>query len=543
MRCSPATWRLIRLCLRRDRWTLPATISLVLFMVVGSAPALVATYGNQESIASYTTASAASAIGRIFQGAIQDASIGSVLVAEVFLTGAVILGIISIFTVSRHSRHNEETGAAELICARGARKSNLLTVSLVIAVGANLLTGLLIFAGLAAMDKFDIAGAAHFAAALSAFGILMAAVAALAVQLSAYRRDANLMALGVLGVFFLIRGLGDAFGEAAASGLGVTSHWLSWLSPMGWSLQVSPFVANRLWPVLALLALSGLLVAGAYYLSRRRDLGSGIMAVRSGRMEARRSLLSPGGLAWKLQKTNLIAWLIGASIAGALTAIVINDYRQTLTENEAFANWIGTDGTLAISAILAVMLPMLAALLSGYSITSITKMQDEETSGRLEHLLATGISKARWFFSHLWTTFAGNLFILVAVGSAGSLGYFLAFGSDGEIGNLDLVWSALANLPAMLLFTILVGLVFALGNNMTKILAWAFYGYCALIGSLAGIFSWPGWVQALSPFSHSPLYPSAQGFNWLPLLIMGSLTVIILISAIMLFTRRDLALK
>ena len=128
MKLSPTIWRLIRLCLRRDRWTLPATISLVWLMVVGSASALITTYGDQESIASYAAAAAASAIGRIFQGAIQDASIGSILVAEVFLTGAVILGIISIFTVSRHSRHNEETGAAELICARAARKSDLLTV-------------------------------------------------------------------------------------------------------------------------------------------------------------------------------------------------------------------------------------------------------------------------------------------------------------------------------------------------------------------------------------------------------------------------------
>ena len=142
MKRSPAIWRLIRLCLRRDRWTLPTTISLILFIVVGSATALIATYGNQESIASYAAAAATSAIGRIFQGAIQDASIGSILVAEVFLTGAVILGIVSIFTVSRHSRHNEETGTAELICARNVRKSDLLTAALIIAIGTNLLIGL-----------------------------------------------------------------------------------------------------------------------------------------------------------------------------------------------------------------------------------------------------------------------------------------------------------------------------------------------------------------------------------------------------------------
>ena len=540
MKRRPAIWRLIRLCLRRDRWTLPTTISLILFIVVGSAATLIVTYGNQESIASYAAAAATSAIGRIFQGAIQDASIGSILVAEIFLTGAVILGIVSIFTVSRHSRHNEETGTAELICARNVRKSDLLTAALIIAIGTNLLIGLFIFSGLALMDEFDSAGSAYFAGALSAFGILMAAISALAVQLSAYRRGANIIALGVLGVFFLIRGLGDAFGQVAADGLSATSHWLSLLSPMGWSLQVLPFGANRLWPILALLTLSSLLIAGSYYLSGRRDLDSGIIAIRTGRAEARSSLLSPAGLAWRLQKTNLIAWLIGASIVGALTAIVINDYRQTLTENEVFANWITADGTLAIATILAVMLPLVIALLSGYSVAAITKMQDEEISGRLEHLLATGISKTKWFLSHLWAICTGNLLILVAVGIAGSLGYFLAFGSDQEIGSLDLLWSALANLPALILFTTLICLVFALRNNMTKVLAWAFYGYCTLIGSLTGIFGWPQWVQSFSPFSHSPLYPAPQGFDWLPALIMSGLATIILISSLVIFTKRDL---
>ena len=543
MKHNSVIWRLICLALKRDRWTLPTTISLVLFLIVGSAPALIATYGNQESIASYAGSSAASAAGRIFQGAIQDASIGSILVAEVFLTGAVILGIVSIFIVSRHSRHNEETGAAELICSRAVRKSNLLTVALIVAIGTNLLIGFFIFGGLAMVDKFDIAGSAYFAASLSAFGILMAAISALTVQFSAYRRGANMIALGILGVFFLIRGLGDAFGEAAADGLSVTSHWLSWFSPMGWSLQVLPFGANRFWPILMILALSGLLIVTSYYLSKKRDLGSGIMAIRAGRPEARRSLLSPIGLAWKLQKTTLIAWLIGAGIAGALTTIVINDYRHTLAENEVFANWVGTDDTLTITAILAVMLPMLAAFLSGYAVAAITKMQDEETSGRLEHLLATKVSRVKWFLSHLWTTITGNLFILAAIGAAGSLGYFLVFGFEEEIGSLDILWSALANLPAMILFTTFICFVFALKNNLTKILAWAFYGYCALIGSLAGIFSWPKWVQGLSPFSHSPLYPTAQGFDWLPIFIMSGFALIILMSALTIFTRRDLACR
>ena len=532
------TRSLVRLAVRRDRLVLPTTIGLLFLLVVGSAKALVSTYSNQQAIVDYISASVASGAGRIFQGPIPEASIGSILVAETFLTAAVVMGIMSIFVVTRHTRHNEETGAAELLAAGAVGRQSPLTAAFLLAIGANLLAGLLIFAGLAAMAAFDAAGSAYFAASLAAFGCLMTAVGGLTAQLSSSRRGANLGALALLGIFFLVRGLGDALGQGATDGLSASSHWLAWLSPMGWSFQVLPFSANQFWPLAAMLAAAAGLAACAYLLRARRDLGGSLLGQRLGPARAAASLLSPIGLAGKLQKGGILAWTLAAAASGGLTAVILLDFQKTLADNEILAEWLAADGTTAVS----VMTPVLAAMLAGVGVAAVSKMQDEEASGRLEHLLSGRPSRARWLLGHLWTAFAGNLLVLLAMGAAASLGYSLAAEGGQGINPLHPLGAALISLPAMLLFTSVIGLIFAIGNSLTKPLAWAFYGYCALISSLAIVFSWPAWSRYLSPFSHSPLYP-AESFNWLPLIIMACLSIVVCLIARHLFGRRDLALK
>ena len=535
------TRSLLRLAVRRDRLVLPATIGLLLLIVIGSARALVSTYSSQQAIVDYISAAAASGAGRIFQGPIPGASIGSILVAETFLTAAVIMSIMSIFIITRHTRHNEETGAAELLGAGAVGRQSPLTAAFLLAIGANLLAGLLIFAGLASMAAFDALGSAYFAGSLVAFSLLMAAIGGLTAQLSSSRRGSNLGALAVLGGFFLVRGLGDALGQSAADGLSANSHWLSWLSPMGWSFQVLPFSANQVWPLLAILAAGAISAAGAYFLRSKRDLGGSLIGQRPGPAQAMPSLLRPSGLARRLQRGGILTWALAAAAAGGLTAVIVHDFQKTLADNEVLAEWF-TQGGGGTAAAVAIMASVLAAMLAGCGVAAISKMQDEEASGRLEHLLSSGLSRARWFLGHLRIAFGGNLITLTAMGTAASLGYFLAAGAERDIGILDPLGAALVNLPAMLLFTSVVGLAFAGGGGLTKPLAWAFYGYCALISSLAGIFSWPAWSRYLSPFSHSPLYP-AESFSWAPLMIMACLAIIVGLIAAHLFARRDLTLR
>ncbi|EUA73339.1 ABC superfamily ATP binding cassette transporter membrane domain protein [Mycobacterium xenopi 4042] len=76
-------------------------------------------------------------------------------------------------------------------------------------------------------------GSLAFGAALAASGLVFTAVAAVAAQLSPSARFTRSAAFAVLAVAFSLRAIGDA-GSGA----------LSWLSPLGWSLQVRPYAGT-----------------------------------------------------------------------------------------------------------------------------------------------------------------------------------------------------------------------------------------------------------------------------------------------------------
>jgi ABC-2 type transport system permease protein len=530
--------------LRRDRIRLPVLIALAVGFVGGSAPAIVETFGgSKEEILSYISSAVPSVVGRIFQGAVQGPNVGSVLIAEVFLFGLFIIAIMSIFVVSRHTRHNEETGAGELISSGIVGRSAPLTAALLVAVLANAVVGLLIFGILVSVPEFNNGSSAYFAAAMAAFGILMASVSAVTAQLSDYRRGANLMAISVLGVFFVIRALGDSLGKIGADGLSVTSSWISWLSPMGWSYLVLPFAADRLFPIVMLLGLSAALSGFAYYLMSKRDIGSSIFNSKPGPARASSHLLGTMGLTHRLQKGNLTAWLVGYGVAGVLIAVVVNDFRATFEDSDVFADFITTSGNgNFMQSVIATMFPLLAAMLSAYVITAISKMQDEESSGRIEYLLGTALDKTKWMLSHVGYTLMGIVATLAVMGVAGAIAYNLATDSTTSLSGIEIGLSALASVPAMTLFMTVIVFVFALRSRFVKAFGWGFYVYCTLISSLNQIFAWPTWTSYLSPFYHTPQYPGAT-FDWLPIIVMSVSAVIVLIVSVAMFNRRDISLK
>ena len=543
MSAFTGTTRLLRLAMRRDRVTLPLVMMLAIGMVGGTAPALVSTYGSSEDTFNYISSAVPSVVGRLFQGAVQGPTIGSVLIAEVMLFGMIIIAIMSIFIVSRHTRHNEETGAGELIGSGIIGRSAPLTAALLLAIFANFATGLVIFGVLASIPEFDNTSSSYLAMALSSFGIVMASVSAVTAQLSDYRRGSNLMAMSVLGAFFVIRALGDALGNIGADGLSVTTSPITWLSPMGWGYQVLPFADNRIFPIVMSLVLAIALSGFAYFLMSKRDIGSSIFNSKPGPARAKASLLSAGGLAHRLQKGNLIAWTIGYATAGILIAVVANDFRSTFEDSELFSDFVSAaGGSNFLESIIAAMFPLLAALLSGYVISAVTKLHDEESSGRIEYLLSTSLGKVRWLFSHVGYALLGILLTLGVMGAAGGIGYSIVAESTNELSGVDVMLASLVNIPAMALFLAIIVLVYASAGRFVKSFAWAFYAYCALIGSIGGIFAWPAWTSSISPFYHTPVYPGSA-FDWLPIFIMGGLTVLVLMSSAKLFSARDLSLK
>ncbi len=543
MKFFVGTKRLVRLNLRRDRISVPVTLLLAIGMTAGSAPALVTAYPDYALQLTYVASSVTSAVGRLFQGTIQGVSLGSILVAETFIFTAVILAIMSIFIVSRHTRHNEETGAGELIGSTIVSRSSPLTSALFVAIGANAVAGILIFLVLMGIPELDKVGSAYFAAALAMVGIFFAGVSAITVQLSDYRRGANMMALSALALSFIVRGVGDVMGTINADGLGVTSSWASWLSPLGWANRVLPYYDNNPLPLLLLLLGFMVMVAAGYFIRNRRDIGSSIFESKPGPARAKASFLRTGGLARRLQRANLIAWGIGAALMGTMMGAMVNDFRSAFEDNEVFQDFFAAgESTASFGEIMiSAMFPLIGAMIAGYTVSALSKMQDEEGSGRLEFLVSTTLSRTRWLFTHVKTIVAGVLIILGLLGVSGAIGYTLAT-EELEVGFGDVVLAGLSSLPATLLFAAIILLVFAVYGRFVKTFAWAFYGYCVLIAQFATIFTWPSWTTNLSPFTHTPAIPAAN-INIAPLVVLSALAIALGALAVALFNRRNLQLK
>ena len=128
---------------------------------------------------------------------------------------------MSLLTVVRHTRTEEETGRLELLGATVVGRYAPLTAALLTAAVANVSIVVLTVLFLAGTG-LPTAGSVALALAIGLCGLVFAAVAAVAAQLTANARSANGIAAAVLGASFLLRALGDT---------GPT--WVSWISPWG----------------------------------------------------------------------------------------------------------------------------------------------------------------------------------------------------------------------------------------------------------------------------------------------------------------------
>ena len=244
------TGALIRLALRRDRLTLPIWI-----VVFGVMPASVANAYETFYPLAADRAGLTATIGRnpsvavIYGPAFDLSTAGGFTAWRIGGFLAVFTALMAIFTVTRHSRAEEDTGRAELLASTAVGRSALLTAALAVAGGASVLIGVLEALVLIALD-LPVTGAVALGLATASTGVVFAAITAVACQLAAYARTANGIAAGALGLAFLLRAVGDSTTGA---------RWLSWLSPIGWAQQLRPFAGERWWVV----ALPALTAAGA----------------------------------------------------------------------------------------------------------------------------------------------------------------------------------------------------------------------------------------------------------------------------------------
>ncbi|MEU2664885.1 anibiotic ABC transporter [Micromonospora sp. NPDC007220] len=538
MSAFTGTGRLARLVLRRDRLRLAIWVlgtPLLGYALAGSVKEF---YPDEASRVGYATTSASSLVARAFNGPIAGTDLGAVVTAETYVTLALLAALLSTFAVIRHTRQNEETGRAELLGASVVGRYALLTAALLVVAAANVAATALLAAALSGAG-LPLAGSVAAAAAIGGVGLAFTGVAAVAAQLSVTSRGANALAAAAVGISFLLRAAGDVLGEQTDGGLRVVSAWPSWLSPLGWGNQVRAFGGERWWTLALPVALLVAGVAAAYALAERRDIGAGLVAPRRGPATAAPGLLSPAGLAWRLQRGALLGWAVGVAVLGFSMGIAGDEFNAMIEENPAAAEAISAmgGGAKLIDAYLAAMLGLFALTIGAYVVQALLRTRNDEADGLLEAVLATAVSRTRWLVTQVAAATLGALALVLLGGLTTGLGYGLVAGDP--LGRaFGLGGAALVRLPALLVVAGVVTALFGLLPRWSVALSWAALIVFLLLGQLGAVLDLPQAALNLSPYTHVPSAPAVEAAA-LPLVVLTGVGAALLVAGTAGFRRRD----
>ena len=534
MREFAGTGKLFRLALRRDRIVATVWVLGLFLYAYSQAASIIALYPTQadlDQLARTAAGVGANPAVVAIQGPAYDASTyGGATAWQLVTPWVFLIGLMSMFLVTRHTRQEEETGRAELVSAGVVGRYAWLAAGLLFVLAVNAVLVAITALAFIAMG-LPAAGSVALVVACGLNGLVFAGVAAITVQVTQYARPANGMAFAVLGAAFLLRAIGDSAAELS---------WLSWLSPIGWAERFRPFAGEQWWVLLLPLALILVLLVAVAALLVRRDQGAGVLPVRLGPSAASPRLRSPLALAWRLQRGALLGWTIGVAIAGLSFGAIAQDMVQAANEDPETAKMfarLGGTGSIA-DIFLAAILSWIGMLAAAYAVQAILRLRSEETELRAEPVLSTSVPRIGWAGSHLLVAAVGSAVLLATGGLVAGVAHGLR--ADDLGGELPRVLGgALVQLPAVWVMAGIGAALFGLLPRLVVGGTWAVLGIVLSITTFGELLRLDQWALDLSPFAHLPRVPAAE-FTATPLAWLAVVALALGAAGLAGFRRRDL---
>ncbi|MGH3861938.1 ABC transporter permease [Actinokineospora sp.] len=523
------TWTLIRLALRRDRIILPIWIVLLGLTPATTVAAYEQLYPDAASRAMLNVSAGANPSLAVLYGPAYDLSTAGGFTAWRYgLFLALFASLMSIFTVTRHTRAEEDSGRLELIGSGVVGRHAALTAAIATAAGANVVIGLAIGMGLTGAG-LSASGSFVLGLGVASAGLVFTAISAVTAQLTEYSRSANGIACAILGGSFLVRGVGDST---------VSLDWLSWLSPLAWPQRAKPFIDDQWWPLGLAVVATAVLAAGAYRLVSRRDLGAGLLPGKPGPVNAPASLSNAFGLAWRLQRGALLGWTIGVVIMAAVFGSIANGIIDLVGSNDQIREIMQRMGAAQslVDSFIAAIAGMLGIVTAMYATQAALRARSEETGERAEPVLATGVSRVSWVASHLAFAVVGSAVLLAFSGLSMGFAHGLRVGDLGQVGGI--LAGTLAQLPAVWVAGAVAALLFGLLPKSTTA-AWGLVGVFAMITLFGPALRLSQSVLDVSPFTHVPKLPGAE-FTATPFLWLSAVAIVLFGLGIAGFRRRDI---
>lgn len=441
--------------------------------------------------------------------------------------GGFLVSLGAIFAVVRATRAQEDSGQAELLASGVMGRSTRLMSGIAVALIGSLVAGAV--AGLVTVLCGGGWGTSMLiGATFTASGWMFAAVAAVTAQIGSDARTATSMAVGALGVLFLLRGFVSSL-EAPA--------WTLWINPLGWMQETRPGSGNHWAPLLLAVVFTLVVVAVAFVLQSRRDYGQGSVAQRPG--PASGTTRTTWGLATRLNRGPIITWTIaflGLGVVFGYFATSVNDLFSADAGVQQILAAGATSPDQLTGAFVRTILSLVGILAAVPGVQVLLKLRTEEMEDRVEPVIAGAVSRVRFFTSNVVLALAASTLYVVVAGAVIAL---LVANADIGLSFTDAFVQAVATTPAVWTVVALSAAVVG-ARPAASIAAWAGVLLSFGLTLLGPTFGLDDWALAISPFWHVPEITAASpdwtGLGWLPLVTAAFLAV-----GFTGFRKRDLA--
>ena len=516
------TGHLIRLALRRDRVRLSVWITALTAMMAYAPTTIELAYPEEAQrlarVELLKTPAGMMLGGPMFGG--NETELGAMMANEMMLTLIVATSILGILTVVRHTRAEEESGAAELVLASVVGRYARTTAALVLVAAVNVVLAVTMTAAMAATG-FDLINTAAMCVGVTAVATVFGAVAAVTAQLWRTARAATGAAMATLALAALVRGVGDVINNSGSV--------LSWFSPIAWAQQMRAFVDLRWWPLAPLILLTIALVLAAALLEARRQYDDGTIASSGERPDARpvRGVL---GMHLVLQRGQTVGWSVGLFVAGLAFGSMTQSLIDAAEGNELLARIMSTQGD---DGVYTTMSQFLAAAACAYTVSAVLRVYADEQSGLGEAVLAGAVSRRRWLFTAVASAVLGSAVLMFFAGLGNGLGAGLTLGEPHTVARLTL--AGLAFVPALAVMAGVAALAVAVRHTWIGWLAVTFVVTSLYLGALLRL---PRWLLDLSPVAQTTV-PTEVPVT--ALLVMVAAATALTLVAGFLYGRRDAA--
>lgn len=315
------------------------------------------------------------------------------------------------------------------------------------------------------------------------------------------------------GLAFALAPLLGRAGSAAVAGVVMVALWVASglniggplvaLSPFHWTVDHIPLVGFYDWTGLAAVGVVAVvLLALGVELFQRRDLGVTTGLSLPSLPKDVLGVRGPVARAFGEQLPRALAWGLGMGLMGGLLASLVGSFASQVggdtTISKEFAtifpgyNFASAGGWLQLYVAIFYIAAGFAA------VTFVSKWASDETEGRLEEVLASPMSRARWVLAGGLAAVAAVVLMTAIVAIAIGLGASAGGAAAGDA----LVGSASLGLYAVAI----VGIGFAVGGLVRTSLAAEISALVVvatyLVDLLAPALKLPDWFHQLALTAH-----------------------------------------